>query len=96
MNEDDSNELDRHLSKAMTTMRKVWQVRTTVVRGWSRRGKRNAYLKMIFFIFMVIFYSYFYSFHIFVLLVVNENNCRQRVEKPQKEKKCIHAVFFYI
>ena len=52
MNEDDSNELDRHLSKAMTTMRKVWQVRTTVVRGWSRRGKRNAYLKII------TFYSY--------------------------------------
>ena len=37
--------VDKYLSKAMTTMRKVWQVRTTVVRGWRRHGKRNAYLK---------------------------------------------------
>ena len=31
---------ERNLSKAMATIRKVWQVRTTVVNGWRSRGKR--------------------------------------------------------
>ena len=51
---------DNHLSKAMPTMRKVWQVRTTVVRGWRRRGNRNAYLRRICLIFLYLMFIQFY------------------------------------
>ena len=66
-NDDDNNDVNKddnrkkYLSKAMTTMRKVWQVRTTVVRGWRRRGKRKAYLKKSGYIFLYVFH--FFGFH---------------------------------
>ena len=41
-------------------MRKVWQVRTTVVRGWRRRGNRNAYLRRICLIFLYLMFIQFY------------------------------------
>ena len=54
--------VDNHLSKAMPTMRKVWQVRTTVVRGWRRRGNRKAYLRRICFVFLYLIFIHLYYF----------------------------------
>ena len=59
---------DNHLSKAMPTMRKVWQVRTTVVRGWRRRGNRKAYLRRICFVFLYLIFIHLYIIYCGIIL----------------------------